>query len=146
MKNLQIHFSRLYQLTHAPHKDDSTSHASFSNQETSPRESGQPSSDKPYAALQAAIETGLMIVGLLYIALLLPRDTGGDGWARYQDLLGIFSKRTLYQPESRYSLIGPFFSTPLLVIGKKLGHPYEWICFYNLTLFSLFLLVSYFLL
>src|SRR5947209_9004593 len=101
MKNLQIHLSRLYQLTNAPHTDDSTSHASFSNQETSPRESGQPSSDKPYAALQGSLETGLIIVGLLLVALLLPRDTGGDGWARYQDLLGVFSKHTLYQPESR---------------------------------------------
>jgi len=134
------------QLPETSYRDSDPSYTSLSNQETSPRENEQPSSDKPYTALQGSLETGLIIVGLLLVALLLPRDTGGDGWARYQDLLGIFSKRTLYQPESRYSLIGPFFSIPLLVIGKKLGHPYEWICFYNLTLFSLFLLVSYFLL
>jgi hypothetical protein len=32
------------------------------------------------------------------------------------------------------------------LIGKQLGHPEEWICFYNTTLFSLCLLLSYFLL
>ena len=133
-------------MINAPRTDDNTSYTSLSNQETSPRENEQPSSGEFYAVLQAAIETGLIIVGLLLVVLLLPRDTGGDGWARYQDLLGVFSKRTLYQPQSRYSLIGPSFSIPLLIIGKKLGHSYDWICFYNLTLFSLFLLVSYFLL
>ena len=57
-----------------------------------------------------------------------------------------FSSHNLFQPHSKYSLIGPFFSIPLLVIGRQLGHPEEWICFYNLTLFSLCLLLSYFLL
>ncbi|HWS83047.1 MAG TPA: hypothetical protein VN207_02175 [Ktedonobacteraceae bacterium] len=137
---------RLYQLTNAPRTDDNTSHVSFSNQETSPRENEQPSSDKLYAALQGSLETGLIVVGLLLVALLLPRDTGGDGALRYQDILRIFSKHTLYEPESRYSLIGPAFSIPLLFLGRKLGDPGQWICLYNLTLFSLFLLVSYFLL
>ena len=140
-------FSRLYQLTNAPHTDNSTSHVFLNNQETSLRESKQPCLGGLYAVLQAATETGLIIVGLLYIALLLPRNTGGDGALRYQDILRIFSKHTLYDPESRYSLIGPAFSIPLLFLGRKLGgDPGQWICLYNLTLFSLCLLVSYFLL
>ena len=93
-----------------------------------------------------AFETGLMIVGLLYIALLLPRQLGVDGEERYKDLLHLFSTHNLFQPHSKYSLIGLLFSVPLLLIGERLGHPGEWVCFYNVTLFCLCLLLSYLLL
>src|SRR5215469_4675586 len=101
------------QLTNALSTESDTSSLSLSDQEASPRE-GQPSSSgELYPILQAAFETGLMIVGLLYIALLFPRQLGVDGEERYKDLLHLFSTHNLFQPQSKYSLIGPLFSTPL---------------------------------
>ena len=96
--------------------------------------------------ISAAIETSLIIVGMLYIFLLLPRDTGGDGWARYQDLLTLISHHTLYAPNSRYSLIGPIFALPLLLIGGYFGHSYDWILVYNQIVFICGLLITYLLL
>lgn len=102
--------------------------------------------DAKNVSVSAAIEVSLIIVGLLYIFLLLPRDTGGDGWARYQDLLTVINQHTLYAPESRYSLIGPSFALPLLLVGAHFGHSYDWILVYNEIVFICGLLVTYFLL
>jgi hypothetical protein len=100
-------------------------------------------SQTPLALIQAAVEIGLIIGGLLYIYLLLPRSTGGDGWFRYQDLLSLLAG---HKPPSKYSLIGPLFAYPLLRIGNKLGRGYQWISAYNFVLFCCVLLVTYFLL
>lgn len=117
-----------------------------SNLEPSTKDSQQSSSAKLYTTLQAPLETSLIIAGLLLITLQFPHLTGNDGGFRYQDLVSLFSTHSLYQPHSKYSLIGPLFSTPLFLIGKQLGQPAAWICYYNVTLFSLFLLFSYLLL
>ncbi len=134
------------ELTNARCRDSDTSSIPSSDQKTSSKESEQLSSGELSAVLQAAIETGLIIVGLLLVALLLPRQISSDGATRYQDLLRLFSTHNLFQPDSRFSLIGPFFSIPLWLIGKQLGHPKEWTSLYNLTFFSFCLLLSYFLL
>jgi hypothetical protein len=101
---------------------------------------------KSNAPIIAAIETGLIIVGLLYIFLLLPRNTGGDGWVRYQDLLALIERHKLFSPDARYSLIGPLFATPLLLIGRHFGDSYSWICVYNQIVFACGLLITYLLL
>jgi hypothetical protein len=101
---------------------------------------------KKNTSISAAIETSFIIVSQLYIFLLLPRNTGGDGWIRYQDLLTVIQHHTLYAPESRYSLIGPFFSLPLLLIGRHFGHGYDWILVYNQIVFICGLLAIYLLL
>ena len=146
MRKTHIDGNEFDQLTNVQCRDNHTSSVSLSNQQASPRESEQSSSGELSVVLLAAIETGLIIVGLLYVALLLPRQISGDGMTHYQDLLHLLSKHTPFQPHSRFSLIGSFFSIPLLLIGNILGHPQEWTSLYNLTLFSLCLLVSYFLL
>jgi len=146
MRKTHIDSNGLGQLTNVLCRDSHTSSVSSNDQQASSRESKRPSSGELSAVLQAAIETGLIIVGLLYVALLLPRPIVGDGQTRYRDLLRLLSTHTLFQPSAWYSLIGPFFSIPLLLIGKKLGHPQAWTSFYHLTLFSLCLLLSYFLL
>jgi hypothetical protein len=128
--------------------------SNITSEETSPstellvdQESGQQVSPlKPYPMLLAAIETTLIIIGLLGIWLLLPFQAGADGKTRYNDISHFLLTLKLFDPHSRYSLIGPLFSTPLFLIGEKLGNPYQWTCWYNLILFSLCLLVSYFLL
>jgi hypothetical protein len=89
---------------------------------------------------------GLIVLGLLLVATLLPPTIGGDGRERYSDLIKLLEQHDLYQPLSRYSLIGPLFSTPLYYIGKIFGNSYQWIIAYNLILFSLCLLIVYLLL
>jgi hypothetical protein len=97
----------------------------------------------PRALIQATIEFGLIIVGLLSIYLFLPRDTGGDGWLRFQDLLKLSAGQN---PTSKYSIIGPLFSYPLLLIGNRFGQGYAWITVYNFVLFCCVLLITYLLL
>ncbi|GAC1358614.1 MAG: hypothetical protein NVS2B12_00920 [Ktedonobacteraceae bacterium] len=105
------------------------------------------STDAPRnTSISAGIETALIIIGLLCIFLFLPRDTGGDGWVRYQDLLTLLSHHTFYSPESRYSLVGPLFALPLLLVGRHFGHSYDWILVYNELVFACGLLVTYLLL
>src|SRR3954447_22148983 len=99
----------LDQSMNAPSTDNDTSSFSLSDPQASPRDSEPFSSSELSTVLQAAIETSLMIVGLLYVALLLPRQISGDGRHRYRDLLGVLSTHSLFQPHSWYSLIGPFF-------------------------------------
>ena len=94
----------LDQLTNA-RTDDSTSHVSLGNQETTPRKHKQISSGELYAMVQAALETSLIIVGLLLVTLQLPHRLGDDGMRRYEDLVSLFSTHSLFQPHSRYSLI-----------------------------------------
>src|SRR5205807_2106286 len=146
MEKTHIDGDQLNQWTNAPSTESDTSAVPSNNQEASSKKSKQLSSGELYAVLQADIETGLMIVGLILAALLLPHPISGDGGARYQDLLHLLSTHTLFQPHTRFSLIGPLFSIPLWLIGNQLGHPKEWTSLYNLTLFSLCLLLSYFLL
>src|SRR5437660_5383878 len=146
MRKTHIDGNEFDQLTNVQCRDNHTSSVSLSNQQASPRESEQSSSGELSVVLLAAIETGLIIVGLLFVALLLPRPILGDGQTRYRDLLRLLSTHILFQPSAWYSLIGPLFSTPLLLIGKQLGHPQAWTSFYHLMLFSLCLLLSFFLL
>src|SRR2546421_1928317 len=123
MTKTHIDSDRRDQLRNASSTESDTNSLFLSAQQTSPRENKPSSSDKLYPILQAAFETGLMIVGLLYVALFLPRQLGVDGEERYKDLLHLFSTHNLFQPHSKYSLIGPLFSTPLWLIGKQLGYP-----------------------
>lgn len=97
----------------------------------------------PRAWIQAAVEWVLIIGGLLCIFRYLPRQTGGDGFFRFQDMLLFMSG---HKPTSLYSLIGPLFSYPLIRIGNKLGQAYQWASAYNFVLFCCVLLIVYFLL
>ncbi len=94
--------------------------------------------------LTALIELSLIIVGLLAIFFLLPRNMKSDGMARYQTLFSLLFKHQL--PDMKYSLIGPFFSLPLIWIGKQFNDPMGWALVYNQFLFAFSLLVGYLLL
>jgi len=91
--------------------------------------------------LGAAIETGLIVVGLFAIFFLLPRDMKADGTTRYQALVTLLITHKV--PDIKYSLIGPFFALPLVWIGRKLGDPVSWTLVYNQILFALSLLIGY---
>jgi hypothetical protein len=97
-----------------------------------------------FSLLSAASETGLIVVGLLAIFFLLPRDMKADGITRYQALVTLLITHKV--PNIKYSLIGPFFALPLVWIGRKLGDASDWALVYNQILFTLSLLVGYLLL
>ena len=85
MEKIHIHGNGVDQLTNVLSTDSNTSSVSLADQEALSKESEQSSSGELYTVLQAAIETGLIIVGLMFVALLLPHQAGADGWPRYQD-------------------------------------------------------------
>jgi hypothetical protein len=97
-----------------------------------------------FSSLKPTIETCLIVIGIVAIFLLLPRNTGGDGWKRYTGLLDIVIHHHI--PSIKYSLIGPSFALPLVWIGHKLGDPYNLTITYNQILFAVTLLASYVLL
>jgi len=104
----------------------------------------EPIGTKTFLSVNAIIETSLIIICLVALFLLLKRDTGGDGWVRYQGLLWLLIHHNI--PDIKYSLVGPSFALPLVWIGRKLGDAYDWAITYNQLLFALTLLASYFLL
>lgn len=100
------------------------------------------------SAVLAALETGLIIVGLLYMYLLLPRLITSDGQWRYAIITTLLDRHILnvvgQDPSlQKYSLVGPIFAVPLLFIGQVLKHPRAWTACYNLLLFSTTLLTTY---
>lgn len=96
------------------------------------------------ARASATIETALILIGLLAIFFLLPREMRGDGTVRYQGLLSLLITHSI--PNIKYSLIGPSFALPLVWLGRHLGDPIAWALVYNQILFALSLLISYLLL
>jgi hypothetical protein len=100
--------------------------------------------DFAFSRLGAVIDACLIVGGLLAIFFLLPRSMKGDGGVRYQALITLLVEHRI--PDMKYSLVGPFFSLPLVWIGRHLGHPVDWALVYNQILFGLSLLVSYLLL
>ncbi len=103
------------------------------------------------SSVLAALETGLIIVGLLYIYLLLPRLIASDGQWRYTMITDLLNHHMLNVANQninlqKYSLIGPLFAVPLFVVGQMLGHPGTWTACYNLLLFSITLLTTYIIL
>ena len=134
-------------MANVSHTDSCISSVSHSDQQGSLIERDSPSAGKLLAMLQATLETSLIVAGLLLITLQLPHGTGEDGTRRYHELLLLLSNHIILHPKNaKYSLIGPLFSTPLWLLGRQFGHPYEWTCFYNVALFAFSLLIIYFLL
>lgn len=129
----------------SPEKDISLEDTQIAIPVTPPLvETEAPAGKTAFASLNAIIETGLIVVGLLALFFLLHRDTGGDGWVRYQGLLQIIIHHKI--PAMKYSLVGPAFALPLVWIGRKVNNPYGAVTIYNQLLFALFLAGGYFLL
>jgi hypothetical protein len=95
--------------------------------------------------LIASLETCLIVLGLLCMFFILPRSLHGDGTIRYHDLTTFLQHGIVASSTTTYSLVGPFFALPLLVLGDMLGHPVAWILVYNYLLFVLGLLLIWLL-
>jgi hypothetical protein len=99
---------------------------------------------KDWQAIQAIVETGFIVAGLLALLLLLPHQLNADGLYRFQGLSELLEQGKL--SNMRYSIVGPMFSIPFWLLGKVYQTSAWWCERYNLVLFAVSLLVMYWLL
>jgi hypothetical protein len=83
----------------------------------------------------AVVETGLIVAGLLAMLVFLPHHVFSDAEVRYQALSDLLQHGRL--DSSKYSLIGPLFSTPIWFVGGWLHLPHRGVGFYNWCVFAL---------
>ncbi|GCE22741.1 hypothetical protein [Dictyobacter kobayashii] len=105
----------------------------------------QASKTSKYGWAFASLETGFIVIGMLFILLIMPRTLHGDATYRYQYISQFLHQGIVQSVQNKYSLIGPIFSLPLLYIGEKLGKPVDWILLYNYIVFAISLLATYLL-
>jgi hypothetical protein len=89
----------------------------------------------------ARLEIGLVVAGLIAIAVLRPHGVWGDGEGRYLNLTELLT--TGQAPDGKYSLIGPLYSAPLWLAGQLAGAREAWVAHYNDIVFALGLLAFY---
>jgi hypothetical protein len=85
---------------------------------TAPRRAVQVTDTAPQpesSGWRPQIETGLILGGLLALALFLPHTLFGDGEKRYLELAQLLDGHGF--STYKYSLIGPLFSAPLWYLG-----------------------------
>src|SRR5437660_9564268 len=111
--------------------------------ESNEHEAGEKGSER-YGTFIAWFETALIVLGLLGMLLLLPHNTGGDGWVRFTALSALLTQGKI--PDIKYSMVGPFFSIPFWYLGKIYQTPFWWISRYNVFVFGASLLATYWLL
>ncbi|WP_188188764.1 hypothetical protein [Nonomuraea sp. SYSU D8015] len=92
----------------------------------------------------ARLEIGLILAGLIAIAVLRPHGLWGDGGGRHENLTELLT--TGEAPDGKYSLIGPIFSAPLWLAGQLLNAREAWVAHYNGVVFALGLLAFYWML
>ncbi|MFK3980495.1 hypothetical protein ACI2K4_08960 [Micromonospora sp. NPDC050397] len=81
------------------------------------------------------VETSLLAIGVVLLAVSPKPAMMGDGLARYQALIELLEQRHL--PGTPYSMIGPLFATPLWAVGRWYGNTQIWLVQYNYLLFML---------
>ncbi|GIG60495.1 hypothetical protein Lfu02_48670 [Longispora fulva] len=93
------------------------------------------------ARILAVTETVLIVLGLVGFLVLLPHDIGGDASKRFEALSALIWHGRLIGNE--YSLVGPLFATPLLLLGHWVGHEAAWTQEFNTLVFALGVYVSW---
>jgi hypothetical protein len=88
-------------------------------------------------------EVGLVPLGLLGMAFLVPHGISGDGEHRYQELVELLHGHV---SADSYSMVMPLFSLPFWLAGAVVGGPRAWLAQFNLVLFAMTLVVVYALL
>jgi hypothetical protein len=76
------------------------------------------------------VETALLVVGFGVLLVLLPHSLMGDDFARFTDVENLLHHGHL--SDSRYSLVMPLVSVPLLLVGEVLRTPEWWAAHFNL--------------
>ncbi|WP_344884809.1 hypothetical protein [Nonomuraea antimicrobica] len=92
----------------------------------------------------ARLEIGLIVAGLVAIAVLRPHGLWGDGGVRYLNLTELLTTGEV--SDGKYSLIGPLLSAPMWLAGQLVGAREAWVAHYNGVVLALGLLAFYWML
>lgn len=88
-----------------------------------------------------AAELGLIILGLAINFIIARHSLGGDGEVRFHALSLLLQQGVL--DNSKYSLVGPLFSTPLWLLGRIWQSSIWWASRFNCFVFAFGLLAMY---
>jgi hypothetical protein len=78
------------------------------------------------------VEGGLLVVGFVVLFVLLPHELMGDDFTRFNDVERLVHHGEL--SDSRFSLVMPLFSLPVLLIGEVVRTPEWWAAHFNVIL------------
>jgi hypothetical protein len=81
------------------------------------------------------VESGLLVVGFAVLFVLLPHVLMGDDFARFADIERLLHHREL--SDSRYSLVMPLVSAPLLLLGEAVRSPEWWAAHFNVIVVAI---------
>ena len=87
------------------------------------------------------IETTLVVYGLGVLLFAAHHEVGADDQARYSDIEQLLHQGHL--TADRYSLVGPLFSAPFLVLGELIGSPEWWASHFNFFVVAIGLAVAF---
>jgi hypothetical protein len=93
--------------------------------------------------LPAVVDTALIVAGLLVFAFVLPHYVVADAQTRYDNLVAVLHG---HLPPGRYSLVGPLFAAPLLVLDRVTDHGLWFAELYNSAVFAAGILALFLLL
>jgi len=93
---------------------------------------------------RAVFETGLILGGFLVLFFLMPHSLRGDDHVRYHDIETLL--RHGHLTNSRYSLVMPLVSAPLLKLGNHIESPIYWAVHFNVIVVAAGALIAYLLL
>jgi len=77
----------------------------------------------------AAVERALLLVGFLVLFALLPHGLAGDDFTRFADIEQLLHHGSL--SNSRYSILMPLISAPVLLVGEIVRSPEWWAARFN---------------
>ncbi|HEX2818604.1 MAG TPA: hypothetical protein VHO07_00310 [Streptosporangiaceae bacterium] len=77
----------------------------------------------------AVLEGGLIVAGFVVLFFFLPHALVGDDRQRFKDIEQLLHHGTL--SDSKYSLVMPLFSVPVLALGKVVESPAWWAARFN---------------
>jgi hypothetical protein len=78
------------------------------------------------------VEGGLLVVGFVVLFALLPHQLMGDDFTRFDDVERLIHDGDL--SDSRFSLVMPLFSLPVLLVGEVVRTPEWWAARFNVIL------------
>jgi len=90
------------------------------------------------------VEGGLLVVGFVVLFGLLPHQLMGDDFTRFNDVERLIHHGEL--SDSRFSLVMPVFSLPVLLVGEVVRTPEWWAARFNVILVGVAAALTLFLL
>ncbi|GAA1819605.1 hypothetical protein GCM10009682_45180 [Luedemannella flava] len=95
-------------------------------------------------SLAAWWESTLIVAGLVLHIFYVAHEARQDGWDRYDALSTLLGTGSL--PDTKYSMVGPFFATPFWLLGDVVQDPRWWTERFNTFVLALGILALWVLL